>query len=79
MGRYLTMRNKLGLNYFKPEIEGIQQEKDDAELEIQDRKRRLLLDKEDIAMMKMQNDEYRRKIGKLMNDNKEIKGKRVMA
>lgn len=29
MDRYLTLKNKLGLNFFKPEIEGIKQEKED--------------------------------------------------
>jgi hypothetical protein len=29
MEQYLTMKNKLGLNYFKPEMDGIKQEKED--------------------------------------------------
>jgi len=35
MGRYLTMKNKLGVNLYKPELEGLKQEKDDAKLEMQ--------------------------------------------
>ena len=30
LGRYLTMTNRLSLTYFKGEITGVKQEKDDA-------------------------------------------------
>jgi len=30
MGRYLTMKNKLGINHYRPELEGLREEKDHA-------------------------------------------------
>ena len=68
LARYLRMRNKLGLNYLKPEIEGLQSEKEQAQLTLQDQKKKLIYDNEELTIMRMQNDEYRRLIGKMTED-----------
>ena len=75
LSRYLRMKNKLGLNYLKPEVEGLGAERDQVQLAIQDQKKKLIYDKEEITIMKMQNNEYRRMIAELEQDNKEIKNK----
>ena len=62
LSRYLRMKNKIGLNYMKPEIEGLAQERDQVKLTIQDQKRKLIYDKEEQTILKMQNNEYRRMI-----------------
>ena len=36
LGRYLSMRHKLGFQYFKEELNGLKKEKDDAALVMQD-------------------------------------------
>lgn len=53
LGRYLTMTNKLSLNYFKGEVEGVRQEKEEAQLLLEDQKRAKMYELEDITMMKM--------------------------
>ena len=53
MGRYLTMKNKLGMNYLKPEIEGLKQEKEEAQLNLADQKRKIIYAKEDLTIVKM--------------------------
>ena len=30
LGKYLTLKNKLGLNFFKPEYDGVKHEKEDT-------------------------------------------------
>lgn len=77
LGRYLTMTNKLNLNYFKGELEGVRQEKEEAELLLQDQRRAKIYDQEDIVMMRMQNNEYRSKIAKLESDTKDLKALRI--
>ena len=42
LSKYLRMRNKLGLNYLKPEIEGLGQELDQEKLKVQDSKKQLI-------------------------------------
>lgn len=49
------MRNKVGLDYFKAEYEGVLQEKEDTKLVINDQKKKLVYDKEDIAILRLQN------------------------
>jgi uncharacterized protein (DUF3084 family) len=71
------MTNKLNLNYFKGELEGVRQEREEAELLLQDQRRAKIYDNEDLVMMRMQNNEYRTKIAKLEEDNKELKAMRV--
>ena len=63
LGRYLTMTNKLSLTYFKSEIDGIKQEKEDTSLVLMDQKRQKIYDTEEIIVMNMQNNEFRKKIG----------------
>lgn len=75
LSRYLRMKNKLGLNYLKPEVEGLGNEKDQVQLTIQDQKKKLIYDKEEITIMKMQNNEYRRMIAELEQDKTEVKNK----
>ena len=36
LSRYLTMKNKLSFQYFKDEIDGLRQERDNAALVMQD-------------------------------------------
>jgi len=55
LGRYLSLKNNLGLNFFKPEFEGVKLEKEDTALLIQDQKRKLIYDREEISVLKMQN------------------------
>lgn len=62
LGRYLTMKHKLGFKYFKEELEGLRKEKDQAYLENQDFKRRKIYETEEITIMRMQNNEFRKKI-----------------
>jgi hypothetical protein len=59
----------------KPEIEGLAQERDQVKLTIQDQKRKLIYDKEEQTIMKMQNNEYRRMIFQVQQDNKELEAK----
>lgn len=47
------MRNKLSFQYFKDELKGLEQEKDNAHLVMQDQKRQLIYDKEEIAITKL--------------------------
>lgn len=77
MDRYLTLKNKLGLNFFKPEIEGIKQEKEDQQLIIKDQKRKIIYDTEEISILRLQNNEYRRNIGEIKKDMAEVHNKRL--
>ena len=79
MGRFLTMKNKLGFNHYKPELEGLKQEKEDAKLEMQFTKSKLVATKHDLEMAGLQNQELRRKIYKLSLDNEELNRKRLKA
>lgn len=65
LSKYLRMRNKVGLNYLKPEIEGLHAELDEEKLKLQSLKKQVVRSKEDVVMTKMQNDELRRQIGKV--------------
>ena len=38
------MKNRLGLNYLRPEYEGMVQEKEDAKLELQDKRNKLVME-----------------------------------
>ena len=69
------MKNKLGLNYLKPEIEGLESEKEQALLTVQDQRKKLIYDKEEMTIITMQNNELRRMIGELQKDNEELKAK----
>ena len=71
------MKNRLGLNYLRPEYEGMMQEKEDSKLEMQDKKNKLVMEQHDLSMIRLQNNELRRKIGQLGLDNKEIDHKRI--
>jgi len=42
MGRYLTMKNQLGINHHKPELEGLKQEKEHAKLSMSFQKNQLV-------------------------------------
>lgn len=75
LARYLRMKNKLGLNYLKPEIEGLESEKEQALLTVQDQRKKLIYDKEEMTIITMQNNELRRMIGELQKDNEELKAK----
>mmetsp|Transcript_31731 Transcript_31731/g.48641 ORF Transcript_31731/g.48641 Transcript_31731/m.48641 type:complete len:104 (+) Transcript_31731:990-1301(+) len=79
MGRYLTLKNKVGLNFLKPEYDGVKQEKDDTLLQIQDMKRKLIYDKEEITILGMQNSEYKRKIAVIEKETAELKPKQITA
>ena len=75
LSRYLRMKKKLGLNYLKPEIEGLESEKEQALLTVQDQRKKLIYDKEEMTIITMQNNELRRMIGELQKDNEELKAK----
>lgn len=49
----------------RPEYEGMMQEKEDSKLELQDKKNKLVMEKHDLSMIRLQNQEFRRKINKL--------------
>lgn len=59
--KYLTMKNKLSFQYFKGELEGMRQEKENAALILQDQKKQKIYDLEEITIMTMQNNELRKK------------------
>ena len=75
--KYLRMKNKLGLNYLKPEIDGLASEKEQAVLAQQDMKKKLIYDSEELTIMRMQNDEYRRLIAQMQRDTEEAREKQV--
>jgi hypothetical protein len=77
LSRYLNMTNKLNLTYFKGELSSLNQEKEDAALLFQDKRREVIYAKEDLSMIRLRNDEFRNKITKLDKDNKELHGLRV--
>jgi len=70
------MKNKLSFQYFKSEVEGMEQEKDNAKLIVQDMKKQKIYDTEEITIMTMQNGEFRRKIKKLEDDIATTRDKR---
>ena len=53
LGRYLSMRHKLGFQYFKEELNGLKKEKDDAALVMQDQKKKKIYGLEEITIMRM--------------------------
>ena len=69
------MKNKLGLDYLKPEIDGLAAEKEQAELVKQDMKKKLIYDSEELTIMNMQNDEYRRLIAQMKQETEDVKEK----
>ena len=60
LSKYLRLRNKTGLNYLKPEIEGLNQELDQEKMKMADLKKQFVRNKEENVMTRMQNDELRR-------------------
>jgi len=72
LSRYLNMTNKLNLTYFKGELASLNQEKEEAELLYQDKRREAIYGKEDLDMTRLRNEEFRNKIAKLEKDNKEL-------
>jgi len=68
LGKYLTHCNKQGLSYFKGEIEGVIQEKEDAQLILKEQKRQMLQDSEDLIYLELYSKEYRMKISMLEQD-----------
>jgi len=77
LSRYLNMTNKLNLTYFKGELASLNQEKDEAELLYQDKRREAIYNREDLDMVRLRNGEFRNKITKLEKDNKELHDLRV--
>lgn len=71
------MTNKLNLTYFKGELDSINQEKEDANLLYQAKRREVIYMNDDLQMVRMRNDEYRNKIGAIEKDNKELHDLRV--
>ena len=72
LSRYLNMTNKLNLTYFKGELASLNQEKEEAELLYQDKRREAIYSREDLDMTRLRNEEFRNKIAKLEKDNKEL-------
>ena len=44
VSKFLNVKNRLGLNYLRPEYEGMVQEKEDSKLEVQDKKNKLVME-----------------------------------
>jgi len=44
VNKFLNVKNRLGLNYLRPEYEGMVQEKEDSKLEVQDKKNKLVME-----------------------------------
>ena len=44
VSKFLNVKNRLGLNYLRPEYEGMVQEKEDGKLEVQDKKNKLVME-----------------------------------
>ena len=55
VSKFLNMKNRLGLNYLRPEYEGMLQEKEDSKLELQDKKNKLVMEQHDLSMIRLQN------------------------
>lgn len=55
LGRFLSGKNKKGINQHQNELNGLSNEKEDAVLTVQDQKRKLINDREELSIMKMQN------------------------
>jgi hypothetical protein len=72
LSRYLNMTNKLNLTYFKGELASLNEEKEEAELLYQDKRREAIYSREDLDMTRLRNEEFRNKIAKLEKDNKEL-------
>jgi len=53
VSRFLNMKNRLGLNYLRPEYEGMMQEKEDSKLELQDKKNKLVMEQHDLSMIRL--------------------------
>lgn len=77
LSKYLRMRNKIGLNYLKPEIEGLQAELEEERLKLQNLRKQVVRNKEDVTMTKLQNNEIRRQIGKVEKSTHEVQQKQI--
>lgn len=77
LGRFLTNKNKAGINQLKSEVIGLNNEKEDAILTVQDQKRKLINDKEELSIIKMQNEEMRRQIEQMTKNSKMIHERRL--
>jgi len=55
LGRFLTGKNKLGMNQLRNEVNGLQNEKEDAILTVQEQKRKVINDNEELSIINMQN------------------------
>ena len=53
LSKYLRLRNKTGLNYLKPEIEGLNQELDQEKMKMADLKNQFVRNKEENVMTRM--------------------------
>lgn len=54
------MKNKLSFQYFKGELDGMKQEKDNSLLMLQDMKKQKIYDIEEKTIVNMQNNEFRK-------------------
>ena len=77
LSKYLRLRNKTGLNYLKPEIEGLTQELEQERLIVADLKKQLVRSEGDNVMTRLQNDELRRQIGRAEEIHRETIEKRI--
>ena len=50
VGRFLNLQNKMGLTYLRPEYEGMVKEKEDAKLQTQDTRNKLVMGKHELEM-----------------------------
>lgn len=78
MGRYLTMKHKTAFKHLKKELDGLREERDNAGLENQDKKRSKIYSTEELTIMRMQNNEYRKKIKAKELENASLLDKRVL-
>ena len=53
LSKYLRLRNKTGLNYLKPEIEGLGQELEQEKMKLADLKKQCIRNKEENVMTRM--------------------------
>ena len=77
LGRFLTSKNKAGINQLKNEVNGLNNEKEDVLLTVQDQKRKLIHDREELSIINMQNEEMRRQIQQLIKNSKLIHERRL--
>ena len=55
----------------------MKQQKDEAQFVFQDKKKQLIYDKEEIVILTMQNNEFRKKIGQLQKEHSKAKNERT--